>query len=59
MEAFYSVFQSVWTVVVFVIFMGITFWAYSSKRKAQFDEINRDVLEDDDSIKSAKDKHNV
>jgi cytochrome c oxidase cbb3-type subunit IV len=56
---FYSVFQSVWTVVVFVIFMGITFWAYSSKRKAHFDEINRDLLDDDDSIKSTKDKHNV
>ncbi len=30
--------QSVWTIVVLVIFLGIVAWAYSGKRKKDFDE---------------------
>jgi cytochrome c oxidase cbb3-type subunit 4 len=30
--------QSVWTVVVLVLFVGIVIWAWSSKRKKDFDE---------------------
>ena len=39
---------SIWTVLVCIIFMAITVWAYSSKRKAEFEEVARTVLEDDD-----------
>jgi cytochrome c oxidase cbb3-type subunit 4 len=35
------------TVVMLVLFVGIVVWAYSSKRKQQFDEAARSVLEDD------------
>jgi cytochrome c oxidase cbb3-type subunit IV len=35
------------TVVMLVVFIGIVIWAYSSKRKKQFDEAARSVLEDD------------
>jgi cytochrome c oxidase cbb3-type subunit 4 len=35
------------TVVMLVLFAGIVVWAYSSKRKKQFDEAARSVLEDD------------
>ena len=35
------------TVVMLVVFIGIVVWAYSSKRKKQFDEAARSVLEDD------------
>ncbi len=35
------------TVVMLVVFGGIVVWAYSSKRKKQFDEAARSVLEDD------------
>ena len=33
----YSTFSSVMTVVMLVVFLGIVAWAYSSKRRAQFD----------------------
>ena len=29
---------SIWTVVVLVLFVGIVIWAWSSKRKQDFDE---------------------
>jgi len=35
------------TLVMLVVFAGIVVWAYSSKRKKQFDEAARSVLEDD------------
>ena len=35
------------TVVMLVVFVGIVIWAYSSKRKKQFDEAARSVLEED------------
>ena len=33
--------QSVWTIVVLVIFLGIVAWAYSGKRTKDFDEAAR------------------
>lgn len=44
------IFQSVWTVVVPVLFFGIVIWAYSNKRKSEFDNAARLPLEDDDPI---------
>jgi cytochrome c oxidase cbb3-type subunit 4 len=35
------------TVVMLVLFAGIVVWAYSSKRKKQFDAAAHSVLEDD------------
>jgi len=35
------------TVVMLIVFLGIVMWAYSSRRKKQFDEAARSVLEDD------------
>jgi cytochrome c oxidase cbb3-type subunit 4 len=34
----YSLVQSIWTVVVMVLFVGIVIWAWSGKRKQRFDE---------------------
>ena len=34
----YSLIQSIWTVVVMVLFVGIVIWAWSDKRKERFDE---------------------
>jgi cytochrome c oxidase cbb3-type subunit 4 len=42
-----SLIQSIWTVVVTVIFTGIVWWAYSSQRKDAFDEASRLPLEDE------------
>ena len=33
-----SLIESVWTVVVMVVFIGIVLWAWSGKRKQGFDE---------------------
>jgi cytochrome c oxidase cbb3-type subunit 4 len=41
--------QSVWTVVVAVLFVGIVIWAWSGKRKHQFDEAANLPFDDDDA----------
>ena len=47
-----SLIQSIWTVVVMIIFFGIVWWAYSGNRQGAFDEASRLPLEDDVTIKS-------
>jgi cytochrome c oxidase cbb3-type subunit 4 len=37
-----------WTVALLVIFIGIVMWAFSSKRKQDFEEAARLPLDDDD-----------
>ncbi|MEM7562656.1 MAG: cbb3-type cytochrome c oxidase subunit 3 [Pseudomonadota bacterium] len=39
--------QSIWTVVVMVIFLGIVWWAYNSGRKQAFDQAAQIPLEDE------------
>ncbi len=50
-------FRSIVTVMSFVVFIGIVFWAYSGRRKAAFDEAAQLVMDDDESgqvnVKSA------
>ena len=45
----FGLIHSVWTVLLFVLFIGIIVWAWSAKRKPQFDEAARLPLEDEDS----------
>ena len=42
--------QSAWTVFAFVFFVGIVFWAWSGKRKSNFDEAARMALDDDKEL---------
>jgi len=52
--------QSIWTIVVMLVFLSIVVWTYSSKRKSAFDEAAHLPLDDDDSIESiVKEKHHV
>ncbi len=37
------------TVLTFVIFAAIVWWAYGSKRKSRFDSVAMSVLDDEDS----------
>jgi cytochrome c oxidase cbb3-type subunit IV len=46
----YGLIHSVWTVMMFVLFIGIIVWAWSGKRKKQFDDAARLPLEDDDAV---------
>lgn len=45
-----SLAHSIWTVIVFVTFIGIVVWAYSSRRKKDFDDASRLVLDDDEPL---------
>lgn len=50
--------HSIWTVIVFIIFIGIVLWAYSGRRKKDFDEAARLALDDDDNPGSVHHKTN-
>ncbi len=43
----FTFFQSIWTIVVMITFLGIVVWAFSGKRKSAFDEAARLPFEDD------------
>ena len=43
----FSLFQSLWSIVILITFIGIVFWAYSSKRTSAFDEAARLPFDDD------------
>ena len=47
----YSTFSSAMTVVMLVVFLGIVAWAYSAKRRAQFDEAARVPFEDEAALR--------
>jgi cytochrome c oxidase cbb3-type subunit 4 len=49
-------FNSILTIVLFLVFIGIVIWAWSSKRKKQFDEAARLPL-DDDLLEKSEQKH--
>lgn len=61
LEAFYAVFNPVWTIVVFVLFVGILVWTFS-KRSSAFDEAANLPFDEDEgntpkgSMKSPQEK---
>ncbi|MEN8108538.1 MAG: cbb3-type cytochrome c oxidase subunit 3 [Pseudomonadota bacterium] len=51
--------QSVWTIVIMVVFLGIVVWAWSGKRKQRFDEAaNIPFHEDEQSSIEGTNKEN-
>ena len=50
--------QVVWTVVVAVLFVGIVIWAWSSKRKQDFDEAANMPFDEDDRPAANTSKEN-
>ena len=44
----FTLIQSLWTILVMVAFIGIVIWAFSSRRKKDFDEAARLALDDDE-----------
>lgn len=42
-----ATFHSIWTLVIFVCIIGIILWAYSSRRKASFEEAANLVFADE------------
>lgn len=56
-----SLIQSIWTVVVMVLFVGIVLWAYSGKRRADFEKMGNIPFEEDQAPgipESSKEKNN-
>jgi cytochrome c oxidase cbb3-type subunit 4 len=51
-------FHGLWTGVLLVIFIGIIVWAWSGKRKRDFDEAARLPLDDDEPGSTAEIKRN-
>lgn len=39
-------FHSIWTLIIFISFIGIVFWAYSSRRQKQFDDIAQAIFDE-------------
>ncbi len=50
--------HSIWTVAVFIVFIGIIVWAYSGKRKKDFDEAARLVLDEDKPVQATQKNEN-
>ena len=50
----YSLIQSIWTVVVMVLFVGIVIWAWSGKRKQRFDEAANIPFSEDEPTSTDK-----
>ena len=44
----FTLIQSLWSIVVLVTFIGIVLWAYSSKRKTDFEEAAQLPFDDDE-----------
>jgi len=43
--------RAIWTAVMFAVFIGIVWWAWSGRRKKDFDEAARLPFEDDQAEK--------
>ena len=48
----------IWTVIAFVVFIGIVIWAWGSGRKAEFDKAARMAMDDDDKPISNNETNN-
>lgn len=44
----FATMNSIWTVIVLVLFVGITAWAFSPSRKEYLERAGQSVLEGDD-----------
>ncbi len=48
--------QSVWTVIAMVVFIGIVIWAFSKRKKADFEEAGRMALNDEKPVQQSMNK---
>jgi cytochrome c oxidase cbb3-type subunit 4 len=52
----YALSGSIYTVVVFVSFIGIVIWAFSKKSKVNFDEAEKLIFDDEPQQKKQESK---
>lgn len=52
----YITWRIVYTVLVFVLFIGIVVWAYSKGRKSRFDEAAQSIFTEDNTVSRTETK---
>jgi cytochrome c oxidase cbb3-type subunit 4 len=52
----YALSGSIYTILVFVSFIGVVLWAYSNKSKSNFDEAEKLIFDDELEPKTEQDK---
>jgi cytochrome c oxidase cbb3-type subunit 4 len=53
-----GVIRGLYTLLLIIVFIGVCLWAYSGRRKADFDDAANLPLEDDDIINEPRSKPN-
>ena len=48
--------QMLWTLVAFIVFVGILIWALSSKRNKEFDDAANLIFDENDDVVNHKHK---
>lgn len=48
--------HSIWTVLLFICFIGIVLWAYSKRQKSRFEEAANLVFADEDKDLATREK---
>jgi len=54
-----GLFRGLYTVLMLLIFIGICFWAYSSRRKTDFDEAAQLPLDEDEVLNQNQSNNNA
>ncbi len=50
--------HAIWTVLIFICFIGIFIWAYSHRRKKEFDNIANSIFIEDEKNKKETGENN-
>ena len=53
----FGLMQTIWTIIVIVIFVSIFIWAWSSRNKKSFDEASRIPMNDDKPLNESEENH--
>ena len=48
--------QSVWTVMAMAVFIGIVIWAFSRRKKSDFEQAGRMAMDDDKPVTDSMNK---
>lgn len=51
-----SLFHSIWTAVLFLIFIGIVIWAWSRRQKGRFEDAANIPFKDEDEHRGDEDR---
>jgi len=55
-ELDYGTWRGIYTVLVFVLFIGVVWWAYSKGSKKRFEDAANSIFDEDDNTKLSSSK---